>query len=118
ALAAQQAALAGLDAARADQARLAAERVALRRQRENLKLVAPVDGLVSRRDADPGTTLVAGQAAVEIIDPQSIWLEARFDQQGAAGLAAGLSAQVELRSRPGERMNARVARVEPRADAA
>jgi RND family efflux transporter MFP subunit len=118
ALAAQQAALAGLDAARADQARLAAERVALRRQRENLKLVAPVDGLVSRRDADPGTTLVAGQAAVEIIDPQSIWLEARFDQQGAAGLAAGLSAQIELRSRPGERMNARVARVEPRADAA
>jgi multidrug resistance efflux pump len=41
-------------------------------QRGNLRLIAPADGLVSSRDADPGTTVVAGQAVVEVIDPESL----------------------------------------------
>lgn len=116
-IAAQQATDAGVDAARADTARLRAEHDALRRQRNNLQLRAPVAGLVSRRDADPGTTLVAGQAAVEVIDPASVWVHARFDQQGAGGLAIGQPARIALRSRPGETLAGRVARVEPLADA-
>lgn len=116
-IAAQQATEAGVDAARADSARLRADLDALRRQRKNLQLRAPVAGLVSRRDADPGTTLVAGQAAVEVIDPQSVWVHARFDQQGAGGLAIGQPARITLRSRPGETLAGRVARVEPQADA-
>ncbi|MFP5410851.1 MAG: efflux RND transporter periplasmic adaptor subunit [Gammaproteobacteria bacterium] len=116
-VAAQQATEAGIEAARADSARLRADLDALRRQRHNLQLRAPVAGLVSRRDADPGTTLVAGQAAVEVIDPQSVWVQARFDQQGAGGLAVGQPARIALRSRPGETLSGRVARVEPQADA-
>ena len=108
---------AALAAAREDASRLRAELQALRAQRGNLRLVAPVAGLVAARDADPGTTVVAGQAVVKLIDPASLWVDARFDQISAQGLAAGLPAEVALRSRPGQPLTARVLRTEPLADA-
>jgi RND family efflux transporter MFP subunit len=111
-----RAARANLDAARQEPPRLAAERDGLLRQRANLRLVAPVAGLVSARLADPGTTLVAGQAVVEI-DPASVWINVRFDQSRAAGLVAGLAARIEPRSLAGRTLPGRVARVEPLADA-
>ena len=117
AVAGHQAATAGTEAAKQELSRLRAERDALRAQRANLRLVAPVDGLVVRRDADPGTTVVAGQAVVEIVEPASVWIHARFDQQRATGLAAERPAQIVLRSRAGEALAGTVVRVEPLADA-
>ena len=108
---------AALAAVREDGARLRAELQAMHAQRGNLRLVTPVDGLVASRDADPGTTVVAGQAVVELIDPASLWVDTRFDQISAQGLAAGLPAQVVLRSRRNQALAARVLRIEPRADA-
>jgi RND family efflux transporter MFP subunit len=62
------------------------------------------------------TTIVA-QAVVEVIDPKSLWIDVRFDQISASGLAAGLSARIELRSRSGQTLNGHVLRTEPKADA-
>lgn len=107
---------AALAAARADLSRARYEREALVTQRSNLRLIAPVDGLVTLRDADPGTTVVAGQSVVEVIDPNSLWINVRLDQVGAAGLAAGLPARIVLRSRGGQTLTGRVLRVEPKAD--
>ncbi len=111
------AARANLAVARQDMLRSRAERDGLIRQRANLRLVAPVAGLVSVRAADPGTTLVAGQAVVEVIDPASVWVNVRFDQLRAAGLREGLSARIVPRSLTGQALAGRVARVEPLADA-
>jgi len=108
---------AALGAAREDIARLHAEAEALRTQRGNLRLVAPVAGLVAARNADPGTTMVAGQAVIEVIDPASLWVDARFDQISAEGLAAQLPATIVLRSRRGQRLPGHVLRIEPLADA-
>jgi HlyD family secretion protein len=104
-------------AAREDASRLRAELEALRAQRGNLRLVAPVAGLVTTRLAEPGTPVVAGQAVVEVIDPGSLWVDTRFDQISAEGLAAGLPARIVLRSRRGQSLPGRVQRVEPQADA-
>jgi multidrug resistance efflux pump len=55
------------------------------------------------RDADPGTTIVAGQAVVEVIDPKSLWINVRFDQISASGLAGGcrlISSCVRVVARP------------------
>jgi RND family efflux transporter MFP subunit len=90
---------------------------ALEAQKTNLRLMAPAEGLVVSRDVDPGTTVVAGQAVVEVIPPDSVWINTRFDQVSAAGLAAGLPASIVLRSRSGEGLAGRVLRVEPLADA-
>ena len=113
----QQVANAALAGAREDLVRVAADGAALVAQRSNLRLVAPVDGLVTVRDADPGTTVVAGQAVVELVDPRSIWVNVRFDQLGAHGLAARLPARVVLRSRSRSNLPGQVLRVEPIADA-
>ncbi len=112
-----QIAEASLSAAREDIARARSDRQGLVAQRSNLRLIAPVDGLVATRDADPGTTVVAGQSVVEVIDPRSLWINVRFDQISATGLAAGLPARVALRSRGDQPLKARVLRVEPKADA-
>lgn len=101
---------ASLDRARSDREGLIA-------QRSNLRLIAPVDGVVAVRDADPGTTIVAGQAVVEVIDPKSLWINVRFDQINASGLAAGLPTRMVLRSRTGETLKGSVLRVELKADA-
>lgn len=112
-----QIANAALAAAREDVTRARFDLKGLVAQRNNLRLIAPCDGIVAARDADPGTTVVAGQAVLEIIDPSSLWINARFDQMSAAGLAAALPASIVLRSRSGQTLKGRVLRVEPMADA-
>jgi RND family efflux transporter MFP subunit len=111
-----QVAEASLNAAREEAVRIRAEREALIAQLKSLSLIAPVDGLVTLRNADPGTTLVAGQAVVVLIDPQSLWINVRFDQIHARGLSANLEAQIVLRTQAGA-VKGRILRVEPMADA-
>ena len=113
----RQIADAALSAAREELARSRSDRDALIAQRRNLRLISPVDGVVVLRDADPGTTIVAGQAVVEVIDPKSLWINVRFDQISASGLAADLPVRIALRSRRDQLLNGRVLRVEPKADA-
>lgn len=111
------AARANLDVARQELARVRAEREGVVRQRANLRLVAPVAGIVAARAVDPGTTVVVGQAVVDVVDPSALWLNVRFDQLRASGLRAGLPARIALRSRSGESIPGQVARAEPVADA-
>jgi len=106
-----------LRAATRDIERLQAELAALRAQRRNLALVSPIDGFVLARDADPGTTLMAGQAVVQVIAPGALWINTRFDQAGPAGLSEGLAARIVLRSRNQTPIEGRIARIEPVADA-
>lgn len=108
---------AALAVAQEEIARTRADREGLIAQRNNLQLIAPVDGVVALRSVDAGSTIVAGQAVVEIIDPKNLWINVRFDQGGASGLASNLPARIVLRSRSEQVLIGRVLRVEPKADA-
>ena len=110
------AARAGQDAARQELGRLAAEQAAIGKQRSNLLLRAPVAGIVTARDAEPGSTLVAGQSALRMIDPASIWVKTRIDQARSGGLKTGLPASVLLRSRPHDAFSGTIARIELNGD--
>jgi HlyD family secretion protein len=55
---------AGVHAARQELASLKAEYQGLVKQRHNLLLIAPVDGLVTARDAEPGNTVLSGQTII------------------------------------------------------
>lgn len=115
--AAAQAAQANASAAAQDLPRLRAERAALLQQRGNLRLLAPAAAVVSSRDAEAGSTVVAGQPVLRLIDPTSLWVRLRVDQGRSAGLAPGLKARITLRSSPGRELAGRVERVELVADA-
>ena len=116
ALAAVSAAQSNLAAAQQDLERNRAERDGLIKQRENLVLHAPVDGVIAARNAEPGTTVVAGEAVIEMIDPTNLWINARFDQIAAIGLRRGLSARISLRSHGNMSVPGQVSRVEVLAD--
>ena len=114
--AAAQAAQANLAGAGQDLNRLRAERAGLAQQRGNVRLLAPADGVVSSRDAEAGSTVVAGQAVVRLVDPASLWVKLRVDQGRSVGLATGLPASIVLRSQPQTPWVGEVARVELMAD--
>ena len=107
---------ANLEVARQEMVRIAADRDVLIQQKANLRLMAPTAGLVTVRNADPGTTVVAGQPVVEMIDPATLWINVRFEQLRATGLRADLPARIVLRSQAGRTIAGKVLRVEPVAD--
>lgn len=115
--AAMEAAHAGLNVAQRDVERVLQDKNAAAKQLANLKLVSPVNGVVVSRDAEPGTTVVAGQAVLRVIDPRHLWVRARIDQSRAFGIAPGQAAQIVLRSDQATRRGGRVARVEIQSDA-
>ena len=107
---------ANLAAAREDTRRLAAERAGLQQQRDNVRLRAPAHGVVISRDAEAGSTVVAGQAVLRLMEPASLWIRVRLDQGRSAGLIEGLPASIVLRSNPSVRLSGKVARVEATSD--
>ena len=103
--------------AREDLARLNADTGGVQEQRMNIRLIAPVDGVVTSRDAEPGSTVVAGQAVLRLEDPTSVWITVRLDQGRSTGLRAGLEAAITRRSDPLNALSGRIVRVEPTSDA-
>ncbi|MEK7755270.1 MAG: efflux RND transporter periplasmic adaptor subunit [Acidobacteriota bacterium] len=114
--AALEAAESQLAAARKDQERFGADRAGIGKQRAQYRLQSPADGLISSRDAEPGSTVVAGQSVLRLIDPVSLWVRARIDQGRAAGIAIGQTVSIVLRSLPGKPLPGKVARIEVASD--
>jgi HlyD family secretion protein len=110
--AARSSAAAALAAAKDDARRAQSELAGTGKNREHLRMTSPADGIVTARLAEPGSTVVAGQAVMQVIDPASLWLRVRIDQGRSQGLAIGLPAQIALRSHPGEKLAGRVERVD------
>jgi len=105
-----------LDVASKEQRRLQAEQQVLRQQQDNLVLAAPVAGIVTTREAEPGTTVVAGQPVLTLADPKSYWVKIRIDQSQALGLQAGQPASITLRSAPQQPLAGKLVRIEPLSD--
>ena len=103
---------ANLAGVKQDVIRLNAERAGLQQQRNNVRLIAPAHGVVTMRDAEPGTTVVAGQPVIRLIDPDSLWVKLRLDQGRSAGLKPGLDAQIVVRSQAQNSFKGHVVRVE------
>lgn len=112
-----EAAVAQLAAAGRDHERAQADAAGIGKLRTQARLVSPVDGIVSARLAEPGTTLVAGQAVVQVIDPATLWVKARIDQGQAGGVRTGLPAEIVLRSEAGRAHRGEVQRVDLVSDA-
>ncbi len=115
--AAVDAAAAQLAAARRDRERALADVAGVGKLRAQARLTSPVDGVVSARLVEPGTTIVAGQAVVQVIDPATLWIKARIDQGQAGGVRVGQPAEIVLRSDPKRVYRGAVERVDWVSDA-
>ena len=115
--AAREAATAALAAAQEDVRRARSDLAGTGQSRAHLRLTSPVAGVVSARLAEPGSTVVAGQSVVQVIDPATLWLRVRVDQGRSRGLAVGLAADIVLRSHTGQQLPGHVERVDLVGDA-
>lgn len=103
-------------AAKQDIGRIDADSQGVGKLRDSLRLVSPVDGVVVSREAEPGTTVVAGQAVLRLVVPESLWVRTRVDQSRAQGVHVGQLATITLRSSPDVSMPGRVTRIEMQSD--
>lgn len=72
---------------------------------------SPYDGLVIRRDRDPGDVVVPGASILEVVSTNEIWVSAWVDETARTGLKTGQTARVVFRSEPGRGFEGEVARL-------
>jgi len=78
------------------------------------RIVAPMDGLITVRKAEVGTTVPPGSPIFQMVDMDQIWVAAWIDASQIAQLRAGQPASVKLRS--GRLFQGEVARLNQEAD--
>ena len=81
---------------------LVAEKTMLHRQEQLAftQITAPYDGLIIRRDREPGEMLVPGATLMELISLDELWIRAWVDETEMPRLAKGQKARVVFRSEP------------------
>ena len=79
-------------------------------------LTAPYDAMVTARLKELGSALSAGQPVFTLIDPKTIWVLAYVDESKAGGIKVGEPAQIVLRAHPHQRLQGKVARIQPESD--
>jgi HlyD family secretion protein len=88
-------------------------------QKEHLaftEMRSPYDGLVTRRDRDPGGIVVPGASILQLVATNEIWMSAWVDETAMTGLKAGQPARVVFRSEPAKNYTGEVARLGREAD--
>jgi HlyD family secretion protein len=78
------------------------------------RVVAPMDGLITVRKAEVGTTLVPGSPIFQMVDRDQMWMAAWIDQALVAQLRPGQPARIMLRS--GREFQGQVARLNQEGD--
>ncbi len=102
------------------QAALESARVRVQNLEQNVadaQLRAPTAGVVSVVNVTAGNPPTPGQSAVEITDPNRVYLEVPFDETRAAGITPGQPASVQFDALPTQTFSGTVSRVEPTARA-
>ncbi len=78
------------------------------------RIVAPMDGLITGRKAEVGTTVAPGSPIFQMVDLNQIWVAAWIDATQVAQLREGQPAAIKLRS--GRVFTGEVARLNQEAD--
>ena len=72
---------------------------------------SPYDGLIVRRDRDPGDVLVPGASLMQIISLDELWVSAWVDETAMPALATDQPARIVFRSEPGHGYPGNVSRL-------
>ena len=80
------------------------------------KILAPFDGLIVKRNREPGDIVVPGSSIMTLISLDELWIRAWIDETEMAKLAEGQSARVVFRSEPERSYPGTVARLGKEAD--
>lgn len=88
-------------------------------QKEHLtftEMRSSYDGLITRRDRDPGGIVVPGASVLQLVATNEIWVSAWVDETAVSRLKPGQPARVVFRSEPNRSFAGEVARLGREAD--
>ncbi|CDM64573.1 multidrug resistance efflux pump [Pyrinomonas methylaliphatogenes] len=102
-------------AAEAEAKRARAQLEEARANRRDLQIVAPFDGTVVARVAEPGEVVVAGTTIITLVNLSEVYLRGFVPQSEIGRVRVGQPARVYLDSTPNQPIEAYVARVDPEA---
>lgn len=106
---------ADIAAAEAEAERARAQLEEARANRKDLRVVAPFNGTVATRTAEPGEVVMAGTPVITLVNLAEVYLRA-FVPEGQIGrVSVGQPARVYLDSAPAKPIEAYVIRVDPQA---
>ncbi len=99
----------------ADEQRARATLQEAKANRNDLVVVAPFDGTVVTRTAEPGEVLTAGTPIVTLLDLHKIYLRGYIPEGQIGRVKVGQAARVYLDSNPSQPVEAVVQRIDPQA---
>lgn len=79
-------------------------------------LKAPYDAIVVHRHKELGSVLSPGEALFTLVAPETVWALAYVDEARAGDIRVGQSAEVRLRSLPGQVLPGHVTRIDIESD--
>jgi len=83
--------------------------------RNDLQIVAPIDGTVATRSAEPGEVISAGTPVVTLVDLSTVYLRGFIPEGDIGRVRAGQLGRVYLDSAPDKAIEAIVTRIDPEA---
>ena len=83
--------------------------------RKDLQVVAPIDGTVATRSAEPGEVVAAGSTLVTLVNLNQVYLRGFIPEGEIGRVRTGQTARVYLDSAPGRPLEAVVSRIDPEA---
>ncbi|HKU75626.1 MAG TPA: HlyD family efflux transporter periplasmic adaptor subunit [Pyrinomonadaceae bacterium] len=83
--------------------------------RNDLEVVAPIDGTVATRSAEPGEVVAAGTTLVTLVDLNAVYLRGFIPEGEIGRVRTGQTARVYLDSAPERALEAVVTRIDPEA---
>lgn len=83
--------------------------------RNDLQIVAPFDGTVATRTAEPGEVITAGTPVITLVDLSTVYLRGFIPEGEIGRVKTGQTARVYLDSAPDKPIDAVVTRIDPEA---
>jgi HlyD family secretion protein len=100
-----------VETARAQLAQAQAALVQSRTRLADTRLDAPMDGVVLRKNLEPGATASPGSAIVTLVDPSDLWLRAYIAETDLGRVRIGQAARVTVDAFPGQPFEGRIVEV-------
>ena len=104
-----------ISAAQAEEEHAKAKLKEVQADRADLQIVAPIEGTVATRSAEPGEVVAAGTALVTVVDLNAVYLRGFIPEGEIGRVRTGQTAHVYLDSAPGKPLEAIVSRIDPEA---
>lgn len=104
-----------ITAAEADEQNSRAQLAEARANRNDLRVIAPFDGTVVTRSAEPGEVITSGTSIITLVDLGRVYLRGFIPEGDIGRVRVGQHARVYLDSDPNKPIDAVVSRIDPEA---